>query len=254
MKSLLQVRALSRTFGSGKRALQAVKGVSFDLAPGEIVAVVGESGSGKSTLARLILRLLSPTEGQMLLEGQDVQRIPLRTYWRSVQAVFQDPYAAFNQFYSVQRLLQKALTLFGPLPTQERKARMHLALQSVGLEPERILGKYPHQLSGGQRQRVMVARAIMLRPRLLVADEPTSALDASLRATVLNLLKDVRQKHGMSIIFITHDIGQAYYLSDRILVMYRGEVVEEGPVEQVVEQSQHPYTKRLLSDVPRFHG
>ncbi|RIH88477.1 Oligopeptide transport ATP-binding protein OppF [Meiothermus luteus] len=254
MKSLLEVEALGRTFGSGKRTLQAVKGVTFSLAPGEIVAVVGESGSGKSTLARLILRLLSPTQGQMRLEGRDVFRIPLRAYWRMVQAVFQDPYSSFNQFYSVRRLLQKSLGLLGPLSSQEREARIRTALQSVGLEPEGILGKYPHQLSGGQRQRVMIARAIMLRPRLLITDEPTSALDASLRATVLNLLKDLRQEQGTSIIFITHDIGQAYYLSDRILVMHQGEVVEEGPVERVVEQSQHPYTKRLLSDVPRFHG
>lgn len=252
--SLLKVSNLNRTFGSGENAFKAVDNVSFELKQGEIIAVVGESGSGKSTLARLILRLLPITSGSIALNGQDVAKLPHRAYWRDVQAVFQDPYAAFNQFYSVGRILSNALGLLGErFSGEERMARMSKALESVGLKPSETLQKFTHQLSGGQRQRVMMARALMLEPKLLIADEPTSALDASLRVSVLNQLQDLRKAHGMSIIFITHDIGQAYYLADRILVMYKGELVEQGPVEEVVAQSQHPYTQRLLADVPRFH-
>lgn len=251
---LLEVSNLTRLFGSGGQAVAAVNQVSFSLEPGEIISVVGESGSGKSTLARLILRLLPPTSGSITLSGTDASKVPHRAYWQDVQAVFQDPYAAFNQFYSVQRILSNALGLLpGRFSSEQKTARMREALENVGLKPSETLHKFTHQLSGGQRQRVMMARALMLQPKLLIADEPTSALDASLRVSVLNLLQDLRRTHQMSIIFITHDIGQAYYLSDRILVMYQGELVEQGAVEQVVAQSQHPYTQRLLADVPRFH-
>lgn len=252
--ALLEVSHLTRNFGSGNHQVAAVKDVSFSLQPGEIVSVVGESGSGKSTLARLILRLLPPTSGSIVLDGTNVNARSHRDYWREVQAVFQDPYAAFNQFYSVGRILSNALGVLGErIPAEERKTRMVQSLQSVGLDPSQTLSKLTHQLSGGQRQRIMMARALMLGPKLLIADEPTSALDASLRVSVLNLLQDLRKQYQMSIIFITHDIGQAYYLSDRILVMYKGEMVEQGGVEEVVAQSQHPYTQRLLADVPRFH-
>ncbi len=251
---LLEATNLTRTFGTGSHQVAAVKNVSFQLNPGEIVAVVGESGSGKSTLARLILRLLAPSSGTIKFAGRDVASEPTAAYWREVQAVFQDPYAAFNQFYSVKRTLSNALKLAEKRPSKaEREARMEKVLSSVGLKASEMINKYPYQLSGGQRQRVMMARALMLEPQLLVADEPTSALDASLRVSVLNLLKDLRQSQNMSIIFITHDIGQAYYLADRMLVMYQGELVEQGGVEGVVRQSQHPYTQRLLADVPRFH-
>jgi peptide/nickel transport system ATP-binding protein len=251
---LLEATNLTRNFGTGSHQVAAVKNVSFQLNPGEVVAVVGESGSGKSTLARLILRLLPISSGAIKFLGQDVTSQSRANYWREVQAVFQDPYAAFNQFYSVKQILSKALQLADKRPSRaERDARMEKVLNSVGLKASETLGKYPHQLSGGQRQRVMMARALMLEPQLLVADEPTSALDASLRVSVLNLLKDLRQSQNMSIIFITHDIGQAYYLADRMLVMYQGELVEQGGVEGVVRNSQHPYTQRLLADVPRFH-
>ena len=252
--ALLEVSHLTRNFGSGKNAISAVKDVSFSLQPGEIVAVVGESGSGKSTLARLVLRLLAPSSGSIGFLGGDANALSTADYWRDVQAVFQDPYASFNQFYTVQRILGNALALSKErLSGAERERRMRDGLVAVGLKAEEILGKWPHQLSGGQRQRVMMARALMLQPKLLVADEPTSALDASLRVSVLNLLSDLRKRYGMSILFITHDIGQAYYLCDRMLVMYQGELVEQGTVEEVVRGAKHPYTQRLLADVPKLH-
>lgn len=256
---LLETRNLSRLFGYNDQGVRAVERVSFRIEPGEIVAVVGESGSGKSTLARLLLRLLDLTGGQILLYGQDVTELhhsrDLKAYWRKVQGVFQDPFAAFNQFYTNRRVLENALKLLDHrLSGDERLQRIETSLMEVGLDPADVLNKWPHQLSGGQMQRTMIARALVVGPELLIADEPTSMLDASLRVTVLNLLLDLRKEHGMSILFITHDLGQAYYLSDRILVMYHGELVEQGPVEKVLANPQHEYTQRLLADVPRLHG
>lgn len=257
--ALLEAQDLSRTFGHGPEAVRAVARVSFAVQPGEIVTVVGESGSGKTTLARLLLRLLEPTEGRILLHGQEVTALrrtrELKPYWRKVQGVFQDPFAACNQFYTIGRLLRSALGLLnGRLPRDERQRAVEGALREVGLDPDDTLHKYPHQLSGGQLQRAMIARALVVGPELLIADEPTSMLDASLRVTVLNLLRDVRDRHNTSILFITHDLGQAYYVSDRVLVMYQGELVEEGEVEAVLSDPQHAYTRRLLSDVPRLGG
>ena len=256
---LLETRRLTRVFGHGDHVVRAVDDVSFTVQPGEIVAVVGESGSGKSTLARLVLRLLEPTSGEILLHGQDVTRLrggeALRGYWRKVQGIFQDPFASFNQFYSIRRVLNNALGLLDHrLSEGEKQARMEASLAEVGLDPSDVLPKWPHQLSGGQMQRVMIARALVIGPELLLADEPTSMLDASLRVTVLNLLLELRTRHNMSILFITHDLGQAYYVSDRILVMYKGKLVEQGPVEQVLAEPQHEYTQRLLADVPRLHA
>jgi peptide/nickel transport system ATP-binding protein len=256
---LLETQGLSREFGHGQNAVHAVDQVSFRVQPGEIVAIVGESGSGKTTLARLLLRLLDPTGGRILLHGQDVTALrgnrQLREYWRKVQAVFQDPYAAFNPFYTNRRVLGNALNVLGQkMADGDKLGRITRALAEVGLEPGEVLEKWPHQLSGGQVQRVMIARALVVGPELLIADEPTSMLDASLRVTILNLLKDLREHHAMSILFITHDLGQAYYVSDRILVMYRGKLVEQGPVEQVLGNPQHEYTQRLMADVPLLRG
>jgi peptide/nickel transport system ATP-binding protein len=250
---------LTRIFGQGASALKAVDDVSFTVKAGEILAIVGESGSGKSTLARMVLRLLDPSAGQIVLDGQDAANLHgarhLKSYWRKVQGIFQDPFASFNQFYSVNHMLQKTIGLLDPQPSgHERRERVEAALRSVGLDPADVLHKWPHQLSGGQLQRVTIARALVVEPRILVADESTSMLDASLRVTILNLLTDLRQKFGMSILFITHDIGQANYIADRILVMYHGELVEQGPVEQVLESPKHAYTQRLLADVPRLSG
>ena len=257
--ALLEVRELTRLFGHGEQAVRAVDRVSFAVQPGEIVAIVGESGSGKSTLARLLLRLLEPSSGTVLLENEDATALrrtnALKWYWRRVQGVFQDPFASFNQFYTVERLLEKTLGLLdGSVSKQERNDRLATAVRNVGLDPVDVLPKRGHQLSGGQLQRVTIARALIVEPEVLIADESTSMLDASLRVTILNLMMDLRQRFGMSILFVTHDIGQAYYIADRILVMYRGELVEQGPVEVVLGAPQHPYTQRLMADVPRLHG
>jgi peptide/nickel transport system ATP-binding protein len=252
---LLETAGLTRLFGRGDGLVRAVDDVSFTLDRGEIGTVVGESGSGKSTLARLILRLLAPTSGRILLDGRDVTALKgshLKGYWREVQAVFQDPFSAFNQFFTVHRLMLRSQQLL-TASNVDLEERMSWSLEQVGMRPKEVLGKYPHQLSGGQRQRIMIARALMMRPSLLIADEATSMLDASLRANILNVLTDLRAQTGLAILFITHDIGQACYVSDRVLVMSKGKLVESGPVEEVIFAPQHDYTRRLVADVPRLH-
>jgi peptide/nickel transport system ATP-binding protein len=253
VSDLFSARDVSKTFGRGKNAVEAVRGVSFTLAENEVVSVVGESGSGKSTLARMVLGLTPVTSGSMSFRGTDVTIMNARArtaYWKDVQAVFQDPFSAFNQFFTVRRLLARSMRLLEHKVGQER---LEESLGHVGLDPADVLDRFPHELSGGQRQRVMIARALMMRPRLLVADEATSMLDASLRVNVLNVLTDLRDELGMTVLFITHDIGQACYVADRVLVMEQGVMVEQGPAEDVIFRPRHPYTRRLLSDVPRLH-
>jgi peptide/nickel transport system ATP-binding protein len=248
---LLQASRVTKVFGHGHSAIRAVEDVSFDLRTREVVAIVGESGSGKSTLARLVLRLMPVTSGTISLAGEDVTSIrgsALRDHWRNVQAVFQDPFASFNQFFTVRRLLMRSTRLRAVSDLDLEKALGH-----VGLKPDDVLDKYPHQLSGGQRQRVMIARALLLSPKLLVADEATSMLDASLRANILNVLSDLRSEVGLTVLFITHDIGQACYIADRVLVMSNGMMVEQGSTDEVIFNPTHPYTKRLLADVPKLH-
>lgn len=249
---LLETRGLTRTFGHGRRQVRAVDGVSIGMRPGEIASLVGESGSGKSTLAMLLLRLIQPTAGRLFFEGRDVTDLrgmrELRQYWRKVQAVFQDPFSSFNQFLTVRRVLERALRLEdSKLGPSERSDRLVWALERVKLNPREVMGKLSHELSGGERQRVMIARALVVRPRLLIADEPTTMVDASSRASILNLLLDLREEYGMAILFITHDVSLASYVSDTLLVMHQGRVVETGRVEQVVGDPQHPYTRRLFS-------
>ena len=255
--SFLELRNVSRVFGHGKSAVKAVDNVSLTLRHKEIVTIVGESGSGKSTLARLVLRLLNPTSGTISLDGRDVTKLKgaaLKPYWREVQAVFQDPFASFNQFFTVRRVLTRSLGLLANVVERKAETLMRESLEHVGLSPDDVLDKWPHQLSGGQRQRVMIARALMMRPRILVADEATSMLDASLRANILNVLSDLRRDYQMTILFITHDIGQACYISDRVLVMSQGVVVEQGPTDDVIFNPKNEYTQRLLADVPKLHA
>lgn len=253
MTTILEARDVSKTFGHGKQTVQAVKQVSFALEENEVVTVVGESGSGKSTLARMVLGLLPISSGTMHFRDQDVTNIRGKeraAYWREVQAVFQDPFSSFNQFFTVRRLLDRSMRL---LEDKVGEERLEESLGYVGLKPADVLDRYPHQLSGGQRQRVMIARALMMQPKLLVADEATSMLDASLRVNILNVLHDLRDSLGMTVLFITHDIGQACYVADRVLVMENGVLVEQGPTDDVIFNPQHEYTRRLLSDVPKLH-
>jgi peptide/nickel transport system ATP-binding protein len=241
-----------KTFGHGKHQVQAVKDVSFGLEKGQVTCIVGESGSGKSTMARLVLGLMPVTSGKLYFQDKDVTNLKGRArtaYWRDVQAVFQDPFSAFNQFFIVGKLLERSMLMVGKKVGQER---LEESLGYVGMDLS-VLDRYPHQLSGGQRQRVMIARALMMQPELLIADEATSMLDASLRVNVLNVLKDLRDQLGMTVLFITHDIGQACYLADRVLVMENGVMVEQGTTDEVIFNPEHEYTKRLLADVPKLH-
>lgn len=256
---LLEVRHLTKVFGSRETEVRAVDDVSFAVQRGEIVAIVGESGSGKSTLARMLLRLSEATSGEILMNGTDVTQIRgarnLKPYWREVQGIFQNPVASFNQFYSVGRVLRKTLKLTGQKYSRDEEQRkLSEALRTVGLDPVDVLPKGAHQLSGGQLQRAMIARALLVDPKILIADESTSALDASLRVTILNVLRELRDRLDMTVLFITHDIGQANYIADRVFVMYQGEMVEQGTVDEVLSNPQHEYTQRLLADVPRLGG
>lgn len=258
MSELLRVEHLTKTFTSGLIGgfeIRAVDDVSFTMKKGEIVSLVGESGSGKTTIGKLILRLIQPTGGRILFEGRDVLQMSKkelrRDYYRQVQAVFQDPFASFNPLYPIDRSFDLVFDSYLPdVSRGERDEAINKALVQVGLNPDQIRGKFPHQLSGGQLQRILIARALLLKPKLLIADEAVSMLDASTRIDILNLLGDFRDRYGTSILFVTHDLALGYYISDSTIIMYRGTVVEMGDTEKVFHNPLHPYTKMLLESVP----
>jgi oligopeptide/dipeptide ABC transporter ATP-binding protein len=259
MATLLEARHLSKIFGGGvfdRNTTTALEefSISIDSDRPSITAVVGESGSGKTTLARLLLGLATPTHGEVRYLGRDLRKMTqteMRIFRRDVQVIFQDPYEVYNPFYRVDHVLTTPVAKFKLASTQaEARAVIEEALRAVGLRPEETLGRFPHQLSGGQRQRVMVARALLLRPRLILADEPVSMVDASLRATILASLRAMTLERGISIIYITHDLATAYQISENIVVLYRGSVAEAGDVERVVKRPQHPYTQLLISSIP----
>jgi len=257
--ALIEVRHVTKVFGGGlfdKTHTIALEDFSIAIEgePPSITAVVGESGSGKTTLARLILGLLTPTSGEVLYRGKNLRKMSgedWRAFRRDAQVIFQDPFEVYNPFYTVDHVLTTPVEKFH-LAKSGRESRNLIegVLRTVGLRPEETLGRHPHQLSGGQRQRIMVARALILKPRLIVADEPVSMIDASLRATVLGSLKQLNQEFGISVVYITHDLATAYQISDNIVVLYRGSVAEAGDVELVVRQPQHPYTQLLIGSVP----
>lgn len=259
MTALMEFKNVTKVFSRGlltKHSTTALDNISLTLeqnAP-TILTVAGESGSGKTTLAMLMLGFLPPTSGQIFYKGEDVSTLrgeERMTFRREVQAVFQDPFAVFNPFYTVDHLLSVPIKQF-KLAKSKREAqeKMEEALAAVGLQPNEILGRFPHQLSGGQRQRINVARALVVRPRLLVADEPVSMVDASLRATILETLQNLQKSYGVSIIYITHDLTTAYHISKSIVVLYRGAVMEAGDVDGVIKDPKHPYTRLLVDSIP----
>ncbi len=261
MPALLETRHATKVFGGGRfrkgNETVALDNLSFrvDDEPPTITAVVGESGSGKTTLARMLLGLVAPSSGEVLYRGQDLQRLAgegRRRFLREIQVIFQDPYEVYNPFYKVDHVLETPINEFRLAKTREQaRALMNETLNAVGLRPEETLGRYPHQLSGGQRQRIMVARALLLRPRLIIADEPVSMVDASLRATILESLRQLHLRFAISLLYITHDLTTAYQISQNIIVMYRGEVAEVGDVNLVVKQPLHPYTQLLIRSIPQ---
>jgi peptide/nickel transport system ATP-binding protein len=260
MTELLRTRGLSRHFKvggafSGKR-LHAVDDVDLTIEEREIIALVGESGSGKSTIARLLARVYEPTAGEIIYRGRSLaelrRRRDLLAYRGDVPMVFQDPFSSLNPAYRVSHGIMRGLILHRPdLDAAGRRAEATRVVEAVGLHPAaEILERYPYQLSGGQRQRIGFAQALAYRPKLIIADEPVSMLDVSIRIGLLNLMAALRENEGVSILYITHDIASARYLSDRIAVMYGGHIVETGPAEQVLGDPKHPYTQLLLSAVP----
>jgi peptide/nickel transport system ATP-binding protein len=260
LTALLEARNLTKVFGGGllnrAKGMVALAGLSLTIeeAPPTITAVVGESGSGKTTFARLLLGLTEPTSGQVLYRGADLRRLDRdqrRQFLRDVQMIFQDPDEVYNPFYRIDHVLEEPVANFKLAPSRAKaRAIIEQALVSVGLRPEETLGRYPHQLSGGQRQRIMVARSLIVSPRLIIADEPVSMVDASLRATIIDTLRDLHRRLGISLIYISHDLTTAYQLSANIVVLYRGEVVEAGQIERVVKDPEHPYTRLLIGAIP----
>ena len=264
VRPLVQLRDLKvyfpmkRSFGERLRKktpsmLYAVDRVNLDIYPGETLGLVGESGCGKSTLARAILRLCEPTSGQILFEGRDICQLSpkeMRAQRKEMQLIFQDPYASLNPRRTVEEIVGLPLALYGTPPGQVR-SRIKALLKRVGLHESHV-NRFPHQCSGGQRQRVVIARALAVKPRFIIADEAVSALDVSIQAQIINLLQELQQDFNLTYLFITHDLSVVSYVSDRIAVMYLGQIVELAETQELFDRPLHPYTKALLSAIPRI--
>ena len=254
----LSGRGVTKVFGLGEKRKLAVDHVDFDFHEGEFVSIVGESGSGKTTLSKMLLGLLNVTEGEILFQGKprDISTgKKKREYWKGIQAIFQDPFSSYNVFHKIDSVLLDCINMRGGrhLPREKKIEMMTEACSFVNMKFAELTNKYPFELSGGQMQRLMIARIFLLKPRILLADEPTSMIDACSRATILDMLLKLRDETGMTVIFITHDIGLAYYISDSVYIMEHGRFVEYGKPDKVMLEPEAPYTRRLISDVPKIH-
>jgi len=249
---IFQARGVSRLFGHGKKVVKAVDDVTFDIADGEIVSVVGGSGCGKSVLAKIMLDLYQPTSGEFLYKGAKIGN--QKDHWNEVQSVFQDPFSCFNQFFTIRAQLEDALKIKKEkLSKADVSDRVDAGLLAVNVDPKDIDGKYPFELSGGQMQRMLLARIFALRPQVLIADEPTSMVDACVRANILDYLMKLKQELSMTIVFVTHDIGLAYYVSDRLFIMHEGRIVDAGTPDDVILKPTSEVTVKLLDDIPEIH-
>lgn len=254
----LSGKGVTKVYGMGNKRNTAVDHVDFAFREGEFVSIVGESGSGKTTLAKMLLGLTSVTEGEVLFQGKprDIStHKKKKDYWQGIQAIFQDPFSSYNVFNKIDTVLLDCIHMRGGrgLSKEKKIEMMTEACSFVNLKFAELTNKYPFELSGGQMQRLMIARIFLLKPKILLADEPTSMIDACSRATILDMLMQLRDEIGMTIIFITHDIGLAYYISDSVYIMEHGKFVESGTADEVILQPKAAYTKRLISDVPKIY-
>ncbi len=257
-KSCLKGVGLTKVFGLGRQKTVAVDHVDFEFSEGEIISIVGESGSGKTTLAKMLLGLISTTEGEIYFQGKlrDISsQKNKKEYWKSIQAIFQDPYSSYNIFNKIDSVLLDCINMRGGRhwPHAKKVEMMTEACSFVNLKFEELTNKYPFELSGGQMQRLMIARIFLLKPKILLADEPTSMIDACSRATILDMLMQLRDETGMTLIFITHDIGLAYFVSDSVYIMEHGKLIESGSADEVILHPKKAYTQRLINDVPKIH-
>jgi peptide/nickel transport system ATP-binding protein len=257
-KLCLSGKGLTKIFGFGRRKTLAVDHVDFNFYEGEIISIVGESGSGKTTLAKMLLGLTSVTEGDIYFQGvkRDISNNKKKQeYWKNIQAIFQDPFSSYNTFHKIDSVLMDCIRMRGGgnLPQEKKIELMAEACSFVNLKFEEMTNKYPFELSGGQMQRLMIARIFLLKPKILLADEPTSMIDACSRATILDYLMKLRNDVGMTLIFITHDIGLAYYVSDSVYIMEHGKFVEFGSADEVILHPKATYTQRLINDVPKIY-
>jgi len=254
----LSGKGVTKVFGLGAKKTVAVDHVDFEFYEGELISIVGESGSGKTTIAKMLLGLIGVTEGQVFFQGKprDIStHKKKKEYWKDIQAIFQDPFSSFNVFSKIDAVLLDCINMRGGrwFSRDKKTSMMTEACSFVNLKYAELTNKYPFELSGGQMQRLMIARIFLLKPKILLADEPTSMIDACSRATILNMLMHLRDEIGMTIIFITHDIGLAYYISDSVYIMEHGKFVESGTADEVILNSKADYTKRLISDVPKIY-
>ena len=249
---VFSAKGVSKTFGAGKNLKTAVDNVTFDIYDEEFISIVGGSGCGKSVLAKIMLGLHKPTTGEFSYRGHEIKN--LKEHWNEVQFVFQDPFGCFNQFFTIRSQLEDALNILKDKPSKEEiRQRVDEGLLAVNVKPEDIEGKYPFELSGGQMQRMLLARIFALRPKVLIADEATSMVDACVRANILDYLRKLKDQLKMTVVFVTHDIGLANYVSDRIFIMHDGKIVNQGTPAEVLDHTTEPNTLKLLDDIPEVH-